>query len=70
MQSEATPAKLLTYTRGQKLSGFPRNPPRTWLTFFGRWSPLTLHHAYEKHGEIEAERTDHFDTSIYGPPNS
>ena len=25
--SEATPAKLLTYTRRQKLS-FPRNPPR------------------------------------------
>ena len=57
--SEATPAKLLTYTRGQKLSGFPRNPPRTWLTFFadgGRRSRFIT--AYENHGEIEAERTE------------
>lgn len=57
--SEATPAKLLTYTRGQKLSGFPRNPPRTWLTFFadgGRRSRFIT--AYENHGEIEAERKE------------
>ena len=57
--SEATPAKLLTYTRGQKLSGFPQNPPRTWLTFFadgGRRSRFIT--AYENHGEIEAERTE------------
>ena len=57
--SEATPAKLLTYARGQKLSGFPPNPPRTWLTFVadgGRRSRFITE--YENHGEIEAERTE------------
>jgi hypothetical protein len=56
--SEATPAKLLTYTRGQRLR-VTRNPPRTWLTFFadgGRRSRFIT--AYENHGEIEAERTE------------
>lgn len=58
---EATPDKLIAYTRGQSANPrtFPTNPPNMWVTFFadgGLRSRFIT--AYENHGEIEAERTE------------
>jgi hypothetical protein len=58
--TDATPERLIAYTRVQSIGGkLPKEPPPLWITFMadgGRRSRFLT--AYENHGEVETERTD------------
>ena len=61
-RAEATPERVLAYTREQDHVGkFPKEPARHWLIFMGeggRRSRLTA--VYENRGEAVAERTERY----------